>query len=272
MTLKNLLVQVGADRANAARLDYAIRLAKAQNAHLTALHVPALAEVPGYVMAELPPAVVDVRERLLREEVARLTEEVRKAGVAGGLDIEWRAVAGGTPEFATLHARHADLTVVGQGLDDRSAPDGLAETLIMGSGRPVLLVPSYGTFQRVGERIMVAWNATREAARALNDALPLLKRAQQVVVLSVDPRQGERRTPGADIALHLARHGVKAEASTAYGDDLSVGDVILSRSADLGVDMIVMGAYGHSRAREFILGGATRHILRHMTVPAFMSH
>lgn len=272
MTLKNLLVQVGSDKANAVRLDYAIRLAKAHGAYLTAFHAPALADVPGYVMAELPPSVFEARERMLQEETAKLSAQVSKASTAAGIEIEWRSIAGGTPEAATLHARHADLTVVGQGLDDRDVPEGLAETLIMGSGRPVLLVPSYGTFDKVGERIMVAWNATRESARALNDALPLLKRAQQVIVLSIDPRGAERRVPGADIALHLARHGVKAEASTAYGDDLSVGDVILSRGADLGVDMIVMGAYGHSRAREFVLGGATRHILRHMTVPAFMSH
>jgi nucleotide-binding universal stress UspA family protein len=137
----------------------------------------------------------------------------------------------------------------------------------------VLVVPRYGTFDTVGERVLVAWNGSREATRAVHDALPILKLATKVTVLSIDPeRDTGDRIPSADIALHLARHGVAAEGTSTVGLDISVGDLLLSRAADLGADLIVMGAYGHSRMRELVLGGATRHILQHMTVPVLMSH
>ena len=123
--------------------------------------------------------------------------------------------------------------------------------------------------------MLVAWNASREAARAVNDALPILQRAATVVILAVNPHGGPRghgEAPGADIALHLARHGVKAEAEWFQAEDLAVGEALLSRAADLSVDLVVMGAYGRTRVRELILGGATRAMLQAMTTPVFMSH
>jgi nucleotide-binding universal stress UspA family protein len=119
----------------------------------------------------------------------------------------------------------------------------------------------------------VAWNAGREASRAVNDALPLLTRAKVVRILAINPdRTGEHgEEVGADVALHLARHGVNADVSV-VGSDIGDADMLLSQVSDFGADLIVMGAYGHSRARELILGGMTRHVLHHMTVPVFMSH
>jgi len=116
----------------------------------------------------------------------------------------------------------------------------------------------------VGQRVVVGWNSTREAARAVNDAMPLLVAAEVVTVLTIDAREaplGHGQLPGADISLHLARHGVKAQVEQTVSADLSVGDVLLSRAADLGADLLVMGAYGHSRLRELLLGGATRTLL-----------
>lgn len=277
MGFKNLLVHVAADKANAARIDYALRLAAAHGAHLTALHVPVAPFVPGFAMVEVTAELAEARERYAREEAERLEREVRAASSRAGAAVEWRTGAGDLIDTALLHARHADIAIVGQGADDndsdrRSSLPFLLESLLLGSGRPVLAIPSYGTYPTLGERVLVCWNATREAARAVNDALPVLRRAQQVTVLSIDPINAQRRIPGADIAVHLARHGVKVEAMSAYAEDLDVGDVILSRAADLGADMIVMGGYGHSRTREILLGGATRHILRHMTAPVLMSH
>src|SRR5262249_16615355 len=153
--------------------------------------------------------------------------------------------------------------------------DDLPERLILGAGRPVLVVPYAGRFERIGERVLLAWNASREATRAANDALALLERATKVTVLSVNPRRGptgHRDIPGADIALHLARHGVRCEASSITTDEVGLDDMLLSQAADSDADLIVMGGYGHSRLGELVLGGATRHILRQITVPVLMSH
>jgi nucleotide-binding universal stress UspA family protein len=120
---------------------------------------------------------------------------------------------------------------------------------------------------------MIAWDAGREAARAVHDALPVLERAKSVVVLVINPRRGNHGAePGADIALHLARHGIKVEAQNTEVKDLSVADALLSRLADQGIDLLVMGAYGHSRLRELVVGGVTRQLFQQMTVPVLMSH
>jgi len=168
------------------------------------------------------------------------------------------------------------VTVLGQAdPDDPDALPDLPERVILGAGRPVIVVPYAGTFKTMGQRVVVAWNASREATRAVNDALPLLERAASVRVLSINPhggRSGHGAVAGADISLHLARHGVRVEAASVNASDVRVDDMLLSQAADCGADLIVMGAYGHSRLGEFVLGGATRHILRQITMPVFMSH
>lgn len=277
MSLKDVLVHVGSDPACPARLDVAARLAVWHDAHLTGLHVMAAPPIPGYIEVELPRAVHELQARRLREEAERARQAFEAAARAVGAPrIEWRAVEGDILATTRLHARHADLAVVGQGVDVDD-PTGalrvLPEELALSTGRPVLVVPRYGSFPAVGDHVLVGWNASREAARAVNDALPLLRRAQRVTVLTVDPGdEPERRIPGADIALHLARHGVNAVVAQTRGADISVGDVLLSYAADVGADLIVCGAYGHSRLREMVLGGATRHLLQHMTVPVLMAH
>jgi nucleotide-binding universal stress UspA family protein len=147
--------------------------------------------------------------------------------------------------------------------------------VMLASGRPVLAIPYAGQFEQIGERVLVAWNASREATRAVNDALPLLMGAKAVTILAVNPKhgiEGHGDVPAADIALHLARHGVKAEAAHTIAKDISEGDALLSYAADLGADLIVAGGYGHSRAREMVFGGATRTLLQEMTVPMLLSH
>jgi nucleotide-binding universal stress UspA family protein len=142
-------------------------------------------------------------------------------------------------------------------------------------GRPVLVVPSVGQFPTLGQRVLVAWNASREATRAVHDALPLLRRSRRTQVVVINPQGGaggHGDIPGADIGLHLSRHGVNAVCERISADDVETGALLLSRAADEGADLIVMGAYGHSRLSELVLGGATRHILRHMTVPVLLSH
>jgi nucleotide-binding universal stress UspA family protein len=280
MPFKDLVVVVDHGRNCRARIDLAARLALDFGAHLTGLYVATVPYVQAAVLVEFPVDVREMQERAAREaaERARTLFEEGVERAAPGLTSEWREVEGDVAEVASLHARYADMAVIGQTDPDETplgaAPD-LPERLILGAGRPVLVVPYAGRFATVGARVLLAWNASREATRAVNDALPLLQRASHVRVLSVNPRPsptGHGAIPGADIALHLARHGVQAEVSSISTDDVAVDDMLLSQAADSGADLIVMGGYGHSRLGELVLGGATRHILRQITVPVFMSH
>ena len=276
MALKDLLVHVDNDAACSSRVDVAVALAAKHQAHLTGLHVMAWPRLPGYLEMELPRSVQELQREHMQDRARQCEklfhERTRRHGIQG----EWRAIEGDLLQTAKLHARYVDLAVVGQGRDVGNAPAELAflpEELALGVGRPVLVVPRYGAFETVGERVLIAWNGSREATRAVNDALPLLRTAATVTVLAIDPAdESTPRMPSADIALHLARHGIAAEAASTRSVDIGVGDVLLSRAADLSADLLVMGAYGHSRIREMALGGATRHILQHMTVPVLMSH
>ncbi|HKT20352.1 MAG TPA: universal stress protein [Stellaceae bacterium] len=283
MPLKDLLVSIDASEAVRARIDFAIALARKHEARLTGLFVldlvPTIEEMArGYGdQYEFLTSYAALRKRAL-EDAARLEaefrERLRREDVAG----EWRFLESLPAETAALHARYADLAIVGQ--VDPERPNAvnaarLPEEVLFGSGRPALIVPYAGRFAGDCGRILVGWTATREAARALNDALPLLERAKKVVVLTVNPQRGDEVEPGipaADIAHHLAQHGVTAEAATIVVDKISTGDALLNYASDFGADLIVMGAYGHSRTREFVLGGMTRQILRQMTVPVLMSH
>ena len=276
MPYKDLLVYADSRPECAVRVELACALAARHRAHLTALHVMMPWPVPAFVEAGLPRDVHEMRDRTLHEIAERVEKSVQGAARTAGIEVEWTAQHGELPEAVMARARCADVTVLGQVGDE--GPDdplerGLLEALLMGSGRPLLIVPRYGKFPRLGERVLVAWNGTREAARAVNDALPILVEAREVTVLTVNPPgDSPRDVPAGDIALHLARHGVKATAASLRADDLAVGDLLLSRASDLGADLIVMGGYGHSRLREMALGGATRHLLRHMTVPVLLSH
>ena len=277
MSITDLLVHVGTDTACPSRVEVAARLAAWHDAHLIGLHVMASLPIPGYVAAELPRQVHELRAQRLREAAVQARHLFDSAvRAAGAPRVEWRAEEGDILETARRHGRYLDLVVVGQGIDVDDPTGALAllpEELVLSIGRPVLVVPRYGAFPALGDHVLVGWNASREAVRAVNDALPLLRRAQKVTVLSVDPGgHPDQRLPGADITLHLARHGVNAVAAQTRGADIAVGDVLLSCAADIGADLIVCGAYGHSRLRETILGGVTRHLLRHMTVPVLMSH
>jgi len=275
---KDLLVVLDTSRSCATRLDVATALAVRFGAHLTGLYTSPPPQVPAMIESQLTPELVELQMRTLSEATARVQELFKRRGEGPGFTSEWRAREGEAGEIATLHARYADVTIVGQvdpESDELGATSDLPERVVLGAGRPVLVVPYAGTFKTVGQRVLVAWNAGREATRAVNDALPLLEGASKVTVLVVNPRpglHGHGEIPGSDIALHLARHGVPAEASALKSDDVEIGALLLSQAADLDADLIVMGAYGHSRLRELVLGGASREILRSMTVPVLMSH
>jgi nucleotide-binding universal stress UspA family protein len=282
MALKDILVYVDDAKACPARLAVATALAQQHDAHLTGLTIVSPPPIPAYVQANLPREALEVQRRHTRAKADRAKQNFDEAIAATGREAraEWREAHGDgrRDQVAEMHARYADLAIVGQADpdDERPESDFLAETLMFGAGRPILVVPYIGaTAGVVGERAIVAWDAGREATRAVNDALPILEVAKWVEVLVVNPSPGlggHGEEPGADIALHLSRHNVKATSEHLVAEDIDVADTILSRCADQSADLLVMGAYGHSRLREMVLGGATRHILRHMTVPVLMSH
>lgn len=282
MSIKNILVHVGDSKHCAARLDVAVDLTRRFAAHLVGVYAipdPYIASyMAGGDSSYVPAAFIKEQIQRGRDLAATAEAGFRAHLEKAGVDAEWRAIEGNAGDVISLNARYADLTIVGQAdPDDREGyPDpGLPAEVALTSGRPILVVPYVGPGKTLAKNIMVAWNASREATRAVNDALPLLQAADKVSLLAVDPEKGgadHGEIPCADIALFLARHGVKAEAIRTVSNDLEIADVFLSRIADLGSDLLVMGAYGHSRMREFVMGGATRGILSQMTVPVLMSH
>jgi nucleotide-binding universal stress UspA family protein len=279
MGYKNLLVLVDDTRSCAARIAFAIDLAAAHDAHLTGLYVIAEASPAAFAQG-FPPELMNQLQQQARAQadaaLAAFGQAARRNQIAFESRID-RVLYTEIADAVASNARYADLAILGQHDPDdpSSGPRYLPEEVILGCGRPVLVLPYIGPAATFGERVFVAWDASREAARAVNDALPLLRRAKQVGVLTVNPRPwpfGHGEEPGADIGLHLARHGVKVEVQRIEAPDIDPANAILSHLADHSADLLVMGAYGHSRLREFVLGGVTRTILGEMTVPALMSH
>ena len=280
MTYKTLLLHLDDAPRREERLALAFEMAERFDAHLVGLYVPVTPFVPSYALAEAGPAVVEIETRR-RASALEAAEAVFRAASSRhrAVKCEWRRGYGDPVTALCTSARYADVVIAGQpelkGEEANRLPAGFAGDLVLAAGRPVIFVPYAGRFPTVGKRVLVAWNAGREAARALRDALPLLRDAAQVDIVAFDPGRGGAQhgeLPGADIGLFLARHGVKVTVSQQSGTTLDVGAQILSRAADLSADLIVMGAYGHSRVREQILRGATRTLLEAMTVPVLMSH
>jgi len=277
MSYKTILVHLNDPRRAEALLEPAIHLATRYNAHLLGMHVYASMPAPpvpmGYASSVLGSVVA--QERKQGEDIAatfsRMTES--KPFVP-----EWHLLKVPHVDLASIvmdHGRAADLIVAGQTDPDWDLSPLLdfPERLALESGRPVLVVPYAGRYPRIGRNVVIAWKPGRESARAVFDALPLLQGAENVHILEIKERSGESTlAPDTSIAASLARHGIKPTIRTSVAPDISVGDEILSRLSDLDADLLVMGAYGHSRMRELVFGGATRHIARHMTVPTLFSH
>ena len=276
MALKNLLVVVDNSRAASTRIAYAAALADRHDAHLTGLYVKVPPQIPAYVQAAFPPEARRIQAQMLDDLAAKAHKSFEEAMARAGREdrSEWRVAHGDAETAAEILVRYADLVIAGQRNADEDERLGAInpEDLVMGCGRPVLIVPYAYRPDRVDQRVLVAWNASRESARAVADAMPLLEAAHHVTVLAINPGPELGDEPCADISLHLARHDVAVEAAHMQVSDLEPGDALLSRATDLGVDLIVMGAYGRTRLRELVMGGATRHILHHMTVPVLMSH
>ena len=276
--IKDVILNLERNKSRDSVHDYAITIARTFDAHLAGVAFADGANIPVSLMPEFPRAVIaDILAE--NKEAARSAIERFEAAVKGSLlSVEHRLVTPstlGAPATFSAMARRYDLSVVMQSDNENGVNnDILIEATLFGSGRPVIIVPY---IQKEGlklDRIVCCWDGSRAAARAINDALPLLQKARAVELLIVtdEKTRSEREIRGVEIGSHLARNGIRVEIEILPATDIDVANVILSRVAECSANMIVMGGYGHSRLREFVLGGATRGVLTAMTVPVFISH
>jgi len=211
------------------------------------------------------------------ERTRQVSAAFAKRMEAAGQSFDWHALdnfAGDSGLSGSTFARVADLVIAAQ-RDPASAEDDAADidALLYEAGRPVLVVPHAGAITTSYNRVLIAWNGSREAARAVFDALPLILEAEDTEILVVDPSESAQRsgTAGADLAAALVRHGARVKVATEASDGRSVDDVVQARAAVTGADLLVMGAYSHSWLRELLFGGTTRTTLQSTQIPTFMS-
>lgn len=280
MGYRSILVHVDDSEQSDRRLAVAARLARTFHGELAGAYIVSTRELTPFTSAMMPDSVVADRLRDSGELQDKAEARFRAAAAREQLAaVGWSAPAGRPIEQGVLHARYADLAVVGQPMaDDPQA--GFANELVHGmlleSGRPLLVVPYFGDFPVIGQNVLIAWKESREAARGVNDALPFLKHARNVYVMSASSAgsdvTAEEDLSDLGIAAFLARHDIEAKIRHEVADDIDVGNLILSRAADLSVDLIVMGGYTRTRLSETVLGGVTRLMLQAMTVPVLLSH
>ncbi len=272
---RDLLVHVDRSKHCRARVEAAASLAQRFDARLAAIYVMPPMEISPFLADQYARDAVDDAYAKIAADRDEAKDLFEKCASRSRVEAEWIETRGHATDLVALCARTRDMIILGQA-DPGEAGLGVALSLpghvALSAGRPVLMVPHGGTSATFGERILIAWNASAQAARAVNDALPLLARAKRVTVLEIGPEVVDEASPGADIGPHLKRHGVEAEMRRMTADDVEVGDLLLSHATDAAADLVVMGVYGHSRMREFVLGGVSRRLLRHTTVPLLMSH
>jgi nucleotide-binding universal stress UspA family protein len=284
MPLKTILVLLNDPRRTQQLLDAASALARQFDAHLVGLYILPAAKVYSDVGMVATPMVFEGYRDLFTSKREEVRTKFEARAKQDGLKAEWRVIDSSFPDIADsaiAEARSAELVIASQ---TDYGPDGSIERdlvvrLVMESGRPVLIIPKKGHFaprgEGIAEKAIIGFNGTKESARAMFDALPLLRLVKETRLVWVDPyrQSGEAgEIPGVEEATVLSRHGIKAVAEPMMTTGQNAGEALLMRANDLGADLLVMGAYAHSRMREFVFGGATRYVLEHMTIPVLMSH
>ncbi|PZU81267.1 MAG: universal stress protein [Shinella sp.] len=279
MGYKTLLAVLDLQKDAQQITDFSISLAEQFGAHVVGLHAEALAAVPLVAPMEIPdPATVQALQDMAHKETVEVEKTFRATAERNGTSHEWRSfVSSAGYGAASLidSARSVDLVVAGQGesgLLSESRAD--LENFLFESGRPVLLVPYILKQPKPIKRVLIAWNGSREAARATFDALPFLKAAETVEVFSVDPPETTTQSAsmaGAEIAAALARHGINVTVVHQETDRLPASAAIENRLSDSSIDLLVMGAYSHKRWWETLFGGVTRTVLDSMTALTLLS-
>jgi nucleotide-binding universal stress UspA family protein len=274
--IKDVVVNLASRGPQDFAADYAISLGAMFGAHIVGIAFIDDPVIPDGALGGIPVDMIEMQREENRKTAetaaARFETGARTAGISAETRILEASVGGGASLFGAI-ARRFDLAIVGQAQREHGASEEvMIEAALFESGRPLVVVPY---IQRQGlklDRVIVCWDGGRTAARAIADAMPFLERAKAVDVVIVAEERKRDEITGANLVQHLARHGIAASARRTSKGDISIENVILSYAADSGADFLVMGGYGHSRLREFILGGATRGILASMTLPVLMSH
>jgi len=277
MIIKDIVVNLSIADGGGFAGDYAVSVASALEAHLTGIAFLYDPVLPVAATAYVPPEVIETQQQESKDAAQAVIDRFNAAASRNGIEAEPimlpASFAGAGDQFGLI-ARRFDLAIVGQAEPDKDGVEELiAESTLFESGRPVIMVPYIQKAPLKLDRVMVCWDGSRQAARAIADAMPLLERAGQVEVVIVSNERGKQdEIAGADMGQHLARHGLKVDVKRIVGGNIDIADALLSHAADSSADFVVMGGYGHSRLREFVLGGVTRAILRSMTAPVLMSH
>ena len=278
VTYKTIVIILDAPENAGIASDFGLALAAAHSAHVIGLHAEVVSAVPMVAPMEIPdPIAVQALQDMARTEAVGIEELFRNKAAAAGCSFEWRSFTSSVgyatqPILETV--RSADLIIAVQA-DPANPSDAHieVESFLFESGRPVLMVPYMRTAPMSIRRVLIAWNGSKEAARATFDALPFLMAADAVEVLSVDPSENANQAAisGADLTATLIRHGVKATLSKTVSAEKSASQVIETRLVDDSVDLLVMGAYTHSRLWQMIFGGTTKAVLKSMTALTLLS-
>lgn len=272
--MKSILVHADATRACRNRLALSMKLAESLDAHVSALHITPSYAVPVYAEAPIGPDIIDAVRQVGRENTRKSKEFLEEARAGYSVETSWRAVEGDIISSLCSYSHCADVAILGQyNPDDPSdANPGVVEHVLIEAGRPCLVVPYIKDSYDLMSTVLVAWNGTRESARAVKDALPIMRKAKRVEVLLINPKNGPDENDSENVCTYLSRHGINVSLNRLHNKEIPTGDTLLSHAADVSAELIVTGAYGHARLREKIMGGVTRHLLEHMTVPVLMSH
>ena len=275
--VKDIIVNLSVTKEGSVVGKYAVSVAAALEAHLTGIAFIYDPVVPisgaGYIPAEVIETQRDDNESAAEAAIKIFSTATDQAGISAEPLITSASLAGAGDKFARM-ARRFDLAIVGQAEPEISSMEQIiAETTLFESGRPMMMVPYIQKAPFKAENVMICWDGSRTAARAVADAIPIIRNSGRVEIVMVTNERGKQdELDGADIGQHLARHGLKVDVHRISGASIDVGDALLSHAADSGADFMVMGGYGHSRLREFVLGGVTRSIFESMTVPVLISH
>ncbi|WP_169543090.1 universal stress protein [Sneathiella aquimaris] len=274
MSFKTILLHLTNDEKLEASISVALNLAAENSAHIVGLYTIAPVTPPTSFMGYIPPEFIERTRGIEAENAKQACERLTAKATAAGVEFSCVQEEGYAPDVIQKHALTADLVILGQidPSNEKSAQyQNLADELVVGCPCPVLTVPYAGNFEKFGSHILVGWNNTREASKALRGALPFIKKATKVTLLNVNPTSDQ--SIGNDAAKKfLERHGATVQVKIGHWPDVGVGNALLDALVDYEADMLVMGAYGHSRLREMILGGATQEILGHMTAPVLFAH